>query len=66
MVNRIRKYKIDYLVGNLISSLSSFVLARRNKLVQTEGNARSLSKDLHNLWQQTLRNRRREIEPMYF
>jgi hypothetical protein len=64
--NRIRKYKIDYLVGNLISSLSSFVLARRNKLVQTEGNARSFSKDLHSLWQQTLRNRRREIEPMYF
>ncbi len=65
-LNRIRKYKIDYLVGNLISSLSSFVLARRNKLVQTEGNARSFSKDLHSLWQQTLRNRRREIEPMYF
>ncbi len=64
-LNRIRKYKIDYLVGNLMSSLSSFVLARRNKLVQTEGNARSFSKDLHSLWQQTLRNRRREIEPMY-
>ncbi len=65
-LNRIRKYKIDYLVGNLISSLSSFVLARRNKLVQTEGNARSFSKDLHSLWQQTLRTRRREIEPMCF
>ncbi len=65
-LNRIRKYKIDYLVGNLISSLSSFVLARRNKLVQTEGNARSFSKDLHSLWQQTLRTRPREIEPMCF
>jgi len=43
----------------------SFIAALRSKLVQTEGNARSYAKDLHAFWQQSLRNRKREIEPLF-
>ncbi|NPA37933.1 MAG: hypothetical protein GXO47_13910 [Chlorobi bacterium] len=56
----------DFLASNANREGISFVAARRNKLVQTEGNARSYSMDLYGFWQQTLKNRRREIEPMVF
>ena len=65
-INHFRKYSVDYMIGNIQSSDSSFVLARRNKLVQIEGNSRSIFLDLYGFWQQKLRNRRREIEPMFF
>jgi len=54
----------DYLAAGTGHDNVSFVAARRSRLVQTEGNARSIAKDLHGFWQQTLRNRRRKIEPM--
>ena len=55
----------DFLAGNTGYNNVSFVAARRNKLVLTEGNARSYAKDLHAFWQQTLHNRKRKIEPLY-
>jgi len=55
----------DFITGSIQHDHTSFIAARRNKLVQTEGNARSFSKDLHGFWQQTLRNRKREIEPLF-
>jgi len=65
-VDHLRRYNIDYMVSNIQSLASSFVLARRNKLVQIEGNSRSITMDLYGFWQQTLETRRREIEPMFF
>ena len=55
----------DFIAASIHFPQTSFIAARRNKLVQTEGNARSCSKDLHSFWQQTLRNRTREIEPLF-
>lgn len=43
---------------------NSFVVARRNRLVQTEGNSRSEQFDLYTTWQWRLRERGTNILPM--
>ncbi len=42
----------------------SLLLARRSKLVQTEGNARAAHQDIYAIWQEVLGNRRSTLEPM--
>lgn len=54
---------IDFMVGK-IHSQRSFVVARRSKLVQAEGNSRNLNKDLYAYWQWSVRHRNAVIEPM--
>jgi hypothetical protein len=57
--------QIDFLIAEQeLNESCALVLARRNKLVQTEGNARSSYFDLYRSWQGHLQNRRRHIEPM--
>jgi hypothetical protein len=59
------KSMITYLVGQFdATDEQSFVVARRNKLVQTEGNARSVHYDLYANWQWSMRKRTSVIEPM--
>ncbi|MGQ1890100.1 2-aminoethylphosphonate--pyruvate aminotransferase [Thermophagus sp. OGC60D27] len=56
---------VDFMIGgwnNLPDQ--SFVVARRSKLVQTEGNARSLNFDLHAHWQGTIKSRESNIAPV--
>lgn len=55
---------IDFMVGNIHSSERSFVVARRSKLVQAEGNSRNLNKDLYAYWQWSVRHRNAVLEPM--
>ncbi len=45
-------------------SQSSVVVAQRSKLVQAEGRSRSMVYDLYYYWQETLFDRKHEIEPM--
>lgn len=54
---------IDYMVGSLPPQ-RSFVVARRSKLVQTEGNSRSFNLDLYASWQRSMARRNAIIEPM--
>lgn len=54
---------IDFMVGK-IQHQRSFVIARRSKLVQAEGNSRNLNKDLYAYWQWSVRHRNAIIEPM--
>jgi hypothetical protein len=54
---------IDFMVGK-IHNQRSFVVARRSKLVQAEGNSRTLNKDLYAYWQWSVRHRNAIIEPM--
>lgn len=63
----VKKADIDYLICNGMGcSITSVVLARRSKLVQTEGVSRSYTHDLYAFWQKSLRNRKSVIEPMVF
>jgi hypothetical protein len=56
---------VDYLIGGWDEFPdNSFVVARRNRLVQTEGNSRSLHFDLHASWQWGLKGRGPSILPM--
>jgi hypothetical protein len=56
---------VDYMIGGWDEAPdNSFVVARRNKLVQTEGNSRSLIHDLHASWQWSLQERGTRIFPM--
>jgi hypothetical protein len=56
---------IDFLVGEYHDDFTkSFVVARRSKLVQIEGNSRSFTFDLYAFWQWSMRNRNPIIEPM--
>jgi len=64
-LNDIFNDAIDYMIG--ISSFEppkSFLVARRNKLVQTEGKSRSFNMDLYTYWQWSMRDRTSIIEPM--
>lgn len=59
------KSMVSFMVGCLNTiDKKSFVVARRNKLVQTEGNARNSRLDLYGYWQWSMRNRTPIIEPM--
>lgn len=42
----------------------SVIVARRSKLVMTEGNARNASHDIYALWQQSLSSRSSDLKPM--
>jgi hypothetical protein len=54
---------IDFMVGK-VHSQHSFVVARRSKLVQAEGNSRNLNKDLYAYWQWSVRHRNAILEPI--
>ena len=62
-LNDIFNGAIDFMIGGL-SNLRSFVVARRSKLVQTEGNSKYFSRDLYSYWQWTMRDRKPIIKPM--
>jgi len=56
---------VDYLIGGWDEFPdNSFVIARRNRLVQAEGNSRSINFDLHASWQWGLKGRGPSILPM--
>ena len=56
---------VDYMIGGWDEyQENSFVVARRNKLVQTEGHSRSLNFDLYASWQWCLQGRGSNIAPM--
>ncbi|WP_010661963.1 hypothetical protein [Marinilabilia salmonicolor] len=56
---------VDYFVGGWDDLPdNSFVVARRNRLVQTEGNSRSSGFDLYASWQWRLKERGANILPM--
>ncbi|MDO4461136.1 MAG: hypothetical protein Q4C30_01380 [Bacteroidia bacterium] len=57
---------VDYLLQAASdSSDMSLVIARRNKLVQTEGNARRPSQDIYAMWQNSVAFRSSSLQPMY-
>lgn len=57
---------IDYLVQTSDSADDmSLVVARRSKLVQTEGNARHRNQDIYAMWQSTVAVRSSSLKPMY-
>lgn len=59
------QYKVDFMIANDNSTTGhSVVVARRSKLVQAEGNARSRVKDLYAHWQMSMKTRSTGIEPM--
>ncbi len=43
----------------------SLIVARRSRLVQTEGNARTASQDIYTMWQKSMQDRRSTLEPMF-
>ncbi|MDR2928127.1 MAG: hypothetical protein LBV41_08020, partial [Cytophagaceae bacterium] len=56
---------IDFMIAGIANEpLCSFVVARRSKLVQTEGRSCSFCLDLYSYWQWSMRNRESVIEPM--
>ncbi|ASB48943.1 hypothetical protein [Alkalitalea saponilacus] len=62
-INDVFNGNIDFLIGETPDG-DSYVIARRNRLVQTEGNSRSLQLDLYDLWQKQVTSRKAIIEPM--
>ncbi len=59
------KGAIDFMVGKCNNKPhQSFLVARRSRLVQTEGYSRNFNLDLYRYWQFSLRNRNSIIEPM--
>ena len=65
ILSDVRAVGIDYMICNgLGCAVSSVVLAKRSRLVQTEGISRNSMFDLHGYWQKTLHRRKSGIEPM--
>lgn len=62
VVSDMNKYCIDFLIASC--GIESTILARRSKLVQTEGNARIARHDIYAMWQNDMRVRRATLEPM--
>ncbi len=63
----VKNADIDYLVYNGTGcSITSVVLARRSKLVQTEGISRSYTHNLYAFWQKAMSRRKSIIKPMIF
>ncbi len=50
---------VDFLISN-----TGNITARRNKLVQTEGNARTSGQDIYAMWQRSMSHRCATLEPM--
>lgn len=66
-LNDIFNGAIDYMIGGLSAEPpKSFVVARRSRLVQTEGKSRSFNMDLYSYWQWSMKDRTSIIEPMRF
>ena len=64
-LNDIFNGAIDYMIGrSSVEPPKSFLVARRNKLVQTEGKSRSFKMDLYTYWQWSMRDWTSIIEPM--
>lgn len=66
-MTNINKFNIDFLItaaADEVENPISLIVARRSKLVQTEGIARSASHDIYAMWQATLGVRRPTLEPM--
>lgn len=58
-------YQVDFMISSHgQASDQSLVIARRSKLVQTEGNGRKGTLDLYSFWQSTVQRRGATIEPM--
>ena len=58
----IARANVDYLIcGSTGCNVSSVVLARRNKLVQTEGISRSYTHNLYAFWQKAMSRRKSVI-----
>ena len=56
---------VDFMIGGWENIPDkSFIVARRSKLVQTEGNGRALTCDLYASWQWSLKSRGTHIEPV--
>lgn len=62
----IKSCNIDFLVtaDEASDNPTSMVIARRSKLVQAEGNARSNTTDIYAQWQQMVEVRQSTLEPM--
>ena len=64
-INDIFGGAIDFMICGLTNEPPlSFVVARRSRLVQTEGNSDSVNFDLYSYWQWSVRERKPIIEPM--
>ncbi len=66
-MKNINDFCIDFLITASADSEQnpiSLLVARRSRLVQTEGIARSASHDIYTLWQQTMAGRRPTLEPL--
>lgn len=65
MVKQMFQFQVDFMIANSNDNNNkSMVLARRSKLVQTEGNARTATYDLYSHWKSSVSSRTAEIEPM--
>lgn len=65
-IDSVNECHIDYLITTDHNTQNniSLIIARRSKLVQAEGNARSSETDIYALWQQMVGVRRSTLEPM--
>lgn len=65
ILSDVRAIGVDYMICQGLScTASSVVLAKRSRLVQTEGTSRNHLFDLYAYWQRTLHHRKSGIEPM--
>lgn len=63
----IDEFNIDFLITaseDKEANPISLIVARRSRLVQTEGNARNANHDIYALWQEIAGGRRSTLEPM--
>ncbi len=59
------QYHVDFMIANDYKLINrAVVVAKRSKLVQVEGNARTATYDLYAHWQSSMRSRGSSIEPM--
>lgn len=59
------QYHVDFMIANDYKFVNrAVVVAKRSKLVQVEGNARTATYDLYAHWQSSMRSRGSSIEPM--
>lgn len=58
----INEFNIDFLI--MADEPMSMIIARRSKLVQTEGIARRASHDIYAIWQKSMNDRLSTLEPM--
>ncbi|MCQ2228500.1 MAG: hypothetical protein MJZ13_01995 [Bacteroidales bacterium] len=61
--NNMNAYGIDFLI-TAEENCETLIVARRSRLVQTEGNARRACHDIYAMWQNNMSMRRATLEPM--